>query len=212
MEPACRLALEAGFGSLERWRDALVACAKALAGEAGWVTLVFQPGEGRLVLQAACDPMRALAGGVPVLALEMVAHASPLAAGAAVDAFMADINWAGVYARYQQAVHAASEPFGRVAEEIGDALLLDVRRAGVFAQSTAMIPGALWRDPATVGVWSSELPADREVVVYCVYGHEVGRATALRLRASGLNARYLQGGIDGWQAAGRPTQPKGAAT
>ena len=45
---------------------------------------------------------------------------------------------------------------------------------------------------------------DREVVVYCVYGHEVGRATALRLRAAGLKARYLRGGIDGWQAAGRP--------
>jgi Fe-Mn family superoxide dismutase len=36
------------------------------------------------------------------------------------------------------------------------------------------------------------------------YGHEVGRSTAMRLRAAGLNARYLRGGIDGWQAAGRP--------
>ncbi len=29
-------------------------------------------------------------------------------------------------------------------------------------------------------------------------------ATALRLRAAGLNARFLHGGIDAWQAAGRP--------
>jgi Fe-Mn family superoxide dismutase len=41
------------------------------------------------------------------------------------------------------------------------------------------------------------------VLVYCVYGHEVGRSTAMRLRAGGLNARYLGGGIDGWQTEGR---------
>jgi superoxide dismutase, Fe-Mn family len=41
-----------------------------------------------------------------------------------------------------------------------------------------------------------------------VHGHEVSRATALRLRAAGLNARYLRGGIDSWQAAGRPIVDK----
>jgi Fe-Mn family superoxide dismutase len=46
------------------------------------------------------------------------------------------------------------------------------------------------------------------VIVYCVHGHEVGRATALRLRAAGLNARFLRGGIEGWQAAGRALEPK----
>jgi Fe-Mn family superoxide dismutase len=50
------------------------------------------------------------------------------------------------------------------------------------------------------------------VIVYCVYGHEVGRATALRLRAAGLKARYLRGGIDGWQTAGRALNPKGATS
>jgi Fe-Mn family superoxide dismutase len=37
-------------------------------------------------------------------------------------------------------------------------------------------------------------------------------ATAMRLRAAGLNARYLRGGLDGWQAAGRPTQTQGIST
>jgi Fe-Mn family superoxide dismutase len=32
-----------------------------------------------------------------------------------------------------------------------------------------------------------------------VYGHEVGRATALRLRAAGIDAHFLRGGIDGWR-------------
>jgi len=40
--------------------------------------------------------------------------------------------------------------------------------------------------------------------VYCVYGHEVGRSTALRLRAQGINARFLKGGIDEWQKANLP--------
>lgn len=73
-----------------------------------------------------------------------------------------------------------------------------------------MIPGARWYDPAAVATWSAELPAGRELIVYCVYGHEVGRATAMRLRAAGLNARYLRGGIDGWQSAGLPLVDKPA--
>jgi Fe-Mn family superoxide dismutase len=40
----------------------------------------------------------------------------------------------------------------------------------------------------------------------------VSRATALRLRAAGVNARYLSGGIDGWQASGRPLVDKTAAS
>ena len=60
-----------------------------------------------------------------------------------------------------------------------------------------------------MGRWATELPLTREVIVYCIYGHEVGRATALRLRAAGINARYLHGGIDAWTIAGRPLQNRG---
>jgi Fe-Mn family superoxide dismutase len=211
MEPAMKLALDASFGSADRWRDEFTAMGKALGGGSGWVLLMFQPREGTLVNQWAADHTHALAGGVPLLALDMYEHAYHMDFGAAaaayVDAFMANIDWAAVYGRYQLAVHAASEPFG--ADDVGDALLLDVRRAGVFDQARTMIAGARWCDPAAVSAWAAEQPADRDVVVYCVYGHEVGRATAMRLRAAGLNARYLRGGIDGWQAAGRPLAEKG---
>jgi Fe-Mn family superoxide dismutase len=216
MEPAMKLALDTNFGSLERWREEFVACAKALGGGSGWMLLVFQPREGTLVNQWAADHTHALAGGTPILALDMYEHAYHLDFGAAaaayVDAFMGNIDWAGVYARYQVAVHAASEGFGSAQDDATNALLLDVRRAGVYEQAVTMIPGARWCDPASVGQWARDLPRDREVIVYCVYGHEVGRATALRLRAAGVNARYLRGGIDGWQAAGRSTQTKGTST
>ena len=210
-DPAA-LALDANFGSVERWREEFIAMGKALGGGSGWVLLVFQPREGTLVNPWAADHTQAVAGGVPILALDMYEHAYHMdygaAAGAYVDAFMGNIDWAAVYGRYQRAVHAASETFGVSQDAIGDAMVLDVRRAGVYGQARTMIPGARWCDPATVSTWSAELPADHERVVYCVYGHEVGRATAMRLRAAGLNARYLRGGVDGWQAAGRPLVDK----
>jgi superoxide dismutase, Fe-Mn family len=55
------------------------------------------------------------------------------------------------------------------------------------------------------------LPKDSAVIVYCIYGHEVGRATALRLRSAGVNARFLEGGIDAWQSAGRAVMAKPAS-
>lgn len=207
MEPAMQLALDASFGSFERWREEFSACAKALGGGSGWMLLMFQPREGTLVNQWAADHTHTLAGGVPLLALDMYEHAYHLdfgaAVGAYVDAFMACINWAGVYTRYQAAVNAASERYGCGHADVPGALVLDVRRAGVFAQATQMMPGARWCDPATVGQWSTDLPRDQLVVVYCVYGHEVSRAAVLRLRAAGVDARYLRGGLDGWQAAGQ---------
>jgi len=197
MEPAMALALSASFGSVERWREAFIAMAKAQGGGSGWLLLTFQPREGMLVNHRAADHTQALAGGVPILVLDRHEHT-------------ANIAWAPVYQRYQDAVHAASEPFGAPQEDVGSSLVFDVRRAGVFDKAPSMIPGARWCDPASVGQWASELPADRDIVVYCVYGHEVGRVTAMRLRAAGLRARYLRGGIDAWQAAGQPLAPKGA--
>ena len=216
MEQAMALALAANFGSVERWREEFVAMGKALGGGSGWVLLMFQPREGTLVNQWAADHTHALAGGAPLLALDMYEHSYHMdfgaAAGAYVDAFMDDIDWAKVYGRYQAAVHGASESFGATQDDVAGAMLLDVRRAGMYEQATTMIPGANWRDPALVADWTKELPADREVIVYCVYGHEVGRATALRLRAAGLKARYLRGGIDGWRAAGQVLDPKEASS
>ncbi len=106
-------------------------------------------------------------------------------------------------------MEAASDAFAVDAGEIGDAPLIDVRRAAVYADAPSVIPGAAWRDPAHVAEWARELPAGAPVILYCVRGHEVSRAAVLRLRASGRDARHLRGGIEGWLGAGRPVQPKG---
>ena len=212
--PPMALALAGSFGSVERWRDEFVAMGKALGGGSGWVLLSFLPREGTLVNQWAADHTHALAGAVPILALDMYEHAYHLdhgaAAGAYVDAFMANIAWDKVYARYQQAVHSTSEGLAADLDRLDPAqcMVLDVRRAGVFQQAKSMLPDARWCDPAQVQDWAGELPKDRDVLVYCVYGHEVGRSTAMKLRAAGVRAHFLAGGIDGWAKAGRSVQAK----
>ena len=212
MVPAMELALMASFGSVARWREEFVAMGKALGGAAGWVTLVFVPQEGQLVNQWAADHTQMIAGGAPVLTMDMYEHAYHLDHGANVaayvEAFMSNIAWDKVYARYQHAVHAVGEALAAHPDTVEAALLVDVRRAGVFAKASAMLPGAVWKDPALVAQWAAELPTDRDVLVYCIYGHEVGRSTAMQLKARGVNARYLSSGIDAWEKMGKPVQAK----
>ena len=216
MVPAMTLALEANFGSVDRWRAEFVAMGKALGGGSGWVLLTFLPRDGSLVNQWAADHTDALAGGIPILALDMYEHAYHMDYGAAaaayVDAFMANIDWAQVYDRYQGAVHGASEPFAAGQDDLATAQVLDVRRAGMFEKAETLIAGASWRDPAAVATWARDVPRDKEIVVYCVYGHEVGRATALRLRAQGVKARFLRAeSMPGKPPDGRSI-PRGAAS
>lgn len=203
MEPAMALALTANFGSVENWRETFVSLAKAADSSQDRVVMAFRPQDSTLVNLRWVEGSQTATDVVPILVID------PYRQAARVEDMIAEIDWADVYARYQHAVHALSEPFAATQDDLAGAVLVDVRRSGVFEQAATMIPGARWRDPAQVAKWSTELPPGREVIVYCVYGHEVGRATAMRLRAAGRNARFLSGGIDGWQAAGRPLEPKG---
>lgn len=94
-------------------------------------------------------------------------------------------------------------------------LVIDVRRTPAFLGANDMIAGALRRDPATVANWSRALPRARDVVVYCVHGHEVSQNAAKALRDAGLGARFLEGGIEeGWIGNGGALahKPKDAAT
>lgn len=198
MTPAMALALQGSFGSEARWRESLAAVA-ATAGEQPLV-LAFDRRRGVLVNRPAGSMT---ADDVPLLALRTAPPSS-----ATLDA----LRWGPVYERYQAAVDAATPAFGAEPDDLAQAQLVDVRRAGVFENAQAMLPGAQWKDPALVADWAGELDRTKPVVVYCVYGHEVGRVTALRLRAAGLDARYLRGGIDGWQSTGRPLVPRPAAS
>jgi len=111
MAAGMKRALESSFASVERWRAEFVAMGKALGGGSGWVLLTFMPRDATLVNQWAADHTHAVAGGVPLLALDMYEHAYHLDFGAAaasyVDAFMGNIDWAAVSERYQRALQGA---------------------------------------------------------------------------------------------------------
>lgn len=93
-------------------------------------------------------------------------------------------------------------------------LVIDVRRAPVFSEAPDLMAGALCRDPADVSRWMAALPPAADVVVYCVHGHQVSQGVALALREAGMNARFLDHGLEGWREAGGPVvaKPAGART
>jgi rhodanese-related sulfurtransferase len=90
--------------------------------------------------------------------------------------------------------------------------LVDVRRPQAFLEDPHVIPGAVRRLPDAVDTWAAALEPWRPVVVYCVRGHEVGQGAAAALRSCGLDAQYLEGGLEAWRAAGFPTRPHAAPT
>lgn len=83
-------------------------------------------------------------------------------------------------------------------------LLLDVRRVPAFEADLQMIAGAL-RPPADAVAFAAEHARGRQVVAYCVHGHEVSRGAARALADAGQAATFLEGGIEAWRAAGLPT-------
>jgi rhodanese-related sulfurtransferase len=75
-------------------------------------------------------------------------------------------------------------------------LLLDVRRREKFLANSQLLAGALHCAPELVAAFAAAQPP-REVVVYCVYGHNVSEDAVATLRAAGWHARLLAGGIAG---------------
>ena len=208
------VALSRDFGSVEAWRTQFVALAMAMRGGSGWALLAWSARENHLCNHWAADHTNIPAGATPILALDMYEHSYHLDFGADpkgyVAACMDNLHWLRISERYVAAVesstHALAVAADAYAAEPG-LMLIDVRRKGAYEAGTHVIEGATWRDPERVDAWAGEV-AGKEVVVYCVYGHEVGQSTAARLRDAGISARFLTGGIDQWKAAGRPLRPK----
>jgi len=97
-EPGTSLrdAITRDFGSYERWRSEFIAMGKALGGGSGWVLLSWSPHDRKLVNQWASDHCHTLAGGTPILALDMYEHSYHIDVGAKaatyVDTFMSVIR------------------------------------------------------------------------------------------------------------------------
>ena len=209
------------FGSIERWRSEFVAMAGALAGGSGWVLLTYVPRDRRLVNQTASDHGQSIAGGLPILALDMYEHAYHLDFGANatayIDAFMRNVDWNSVETRYQDAIGVApvrslvQKEFADVpsvaVEEVKAMLdsgapvqIVDARPQHYYSRGQEIMEGAVWRDPERVKEWIGDLSKAEPVVVFCVYGFHVGCETAKTLREAGFDARYMEGGHSAWKA------------
>ncbi|WP_419694831.1 superoxide dismutase [Mesorhizobium muleiense] len=102
-------ALARDFGSFDRWRAEFSAMGRAQGGGSGWVLLTYSPRDRKLVNAWAADHTTTIAGGVPVLALDMYEHSYHIDFGAKaadyVDVFVAAVNWPNVLRLYGQAQH-----------------------------------------------------------------------------------------------------------
>jgi Fe-Mn family superoxide dismutase len=216
-------ALARDFGSVHRWRSEFSAMGYALGGGSGWVLLTWMPRDGRLINQYASDHGQAIAGGVPILALDMYEHAYHIDFGANVkayvDTFLRNVEWKAVEERFEEAAKVApprqllQPEFGDIqgvgVEEVQAMLaegkplqLIDTRPKHFVSRQLDIADGVTWRDPERVGEWMDELKKDEPVVVYCAYGFHVGCKTAIALRDAGFDARYMNVGHSGWKAVG----------
>jgi Fe-Mn family superoxide dismutase len=186
------------------------------------------PADRRLINQYAAEHTQAVAGGIPILALDMFEHAYHMDFGANakayVDAFLRNVDWKAVEGRYEDA--AKVEPLRPVEQpEFGDlpgvgveevqAMLdagkplqfIDARPRHFVSRTQEIIDGATWRDPDHVQEWAGELSKSDPVVVFCAYGFHVGCKTAIALREAGFDAKYMKAGHSGWRATGRAIKP-----
>jgi len=209
------------FGSVARWRHEFVALASTLSSSSGWVLLTYVPRDGRLINQIASDHGQNIAGGIPIMALDMYEHAYHLDFGANatayVAAFMRNIDWNAVQGRYEDAVKVrpprpleqnlfADLPAVSVEEvkamlDAGTAVqIIDTRPRHYSSKAQDIMKEATWRDPERVDEWIGELSKTEPVVTFCVYGFHIGCETAATLRKAGFDARYMAGGHFAWKA------------
>jgi Fe-Mn family superoxide dismutase len=220
-------AIAKDFGSVDRWRQEFVSIANGLAGGSGWVLLTYVPRDGRLINQIASEQDQGIAGGVPILALDMYEHAYHLEfganAGAYVAAFMRNIDWSAVALRCEDAIKVTpprplEQPqFADVpsisVEEVSAMLksgtpvqIIDTRPRHYTTKAQDIMEGAVWRDPERMDDWIDTLSKTEPVVTFCVYGFHIGCETASTLRKAGFDARYMAGGHFAWKAIKGPVR------
>ena len=100
-------AIDRDFGGFERWRSEFVGMGKTLGGGSGWVILACDKHGKKLVNSWANDHTQNIAGGDPLLVLDMFEHAYQMDFGAKaadyVKVVMAAVDWSNadrLYGKY----------------------------------------------------------------------------------------------------------------
>jgi len=85
--------------------------------------------------------------------------------------------------------------------------LIDVRTNEDFAADPRLIPGAVRHNHEDVARWGEHY-AGRSAIVTCLRGQKLAQGTAAWLRHLDASAETLEGGFEGWKAAGLPLVPE----
>ncbi|MEH6631137.1 MAG: Fe-Mn family superoxide dismutase [Halopseudomonas aestusnigri] len=192
----------------------------------GWVVLAWSNRQRRLINIASNKASETLVDAHPILVLNINEDAYALDYGSDrksyVDAFMNNIQWGCVAHRFTQTInHQAinkrqKEKSPDVADghisvkelkglvDCGDDsyTVIDVRHDDDRKRYRFRIMETDFRDSFNVKSWTSEIPRGKLVVVYCMYGFWVSQKVAEELRAQGVNALSLSGGVTAWRAMG----------
>jgi Fe-Mn family superoxide dismutase len=99
--------LDNWFGSFEAWEAEFRRTAMSLAGGSGWCVLSYNQHTSSLHNYWAWDHMHGAVTGAPLIALDMYEHSYHMDYGTAaaryIDAFMANLDWEVIDARYRAA-------------------------------------------------------------------------------------------------------------
>lgn len=217
-------ALIEGFGSVSNWKAEIAMMAASHSEAPEWVVLAWCERFGRLQNVASHGGRLVLCGSVPILALDLRPHIYAPVFGedqlSYVDTYLQNIHWG----RVAQGLASTLRPSSRdenqsegvaqisVAElrdlmenEKDAPLVLDIRHGDDRERYPSRIADTDWRNSFKVAEWVDEIPRDRPVIVYCMYGFWVSQKVAGELRAEGIDAYSLEGGVTAWRAMGLPS-------
>jgi Fe-Mn family superoxide dismutase len=104
--------LTASYGSFGKWEEHFRALGLSLGGGSGWAIVDYNLHEGDVRTYWAGNHTQTLAGGLPLLVMDMYEHAYAIDYGAAaakyIDAFFQNINWDTVNGRLEAAEKASA--------------------------------------------------------------------------------------------------------
>ena len=191
---------------------------KALGGGSGWVLLTRSPRDGRLVNHWAADHAHSLAGGTPILALDMYEHAYHIDFGGQRRRPMSMPSWpTSTGSASPRASPASRRPsqaaHGRHAD--GAPRMLEAIRRSAGARRP---PGRRRRRcRCACAARGARRPSRSTRSRRAAQGAKAARLLRLglpgrrRLRRRAARARHrrrrLAGGIAAWRADGLPTEP-----
>ena len=205
-----------------------MALAEALTGDSGWILLTYVPRDDRLINHSARITPESIAGGIPILALDMYEHAYHIEYGSEYDGVHRGLHAQHSLGSGRGAVHRCHRQCSRprsldqpefkdvpsiTPEEVQEMLssgqrlqIIDTRPRHYSTRAQDIVEGAVWRDPERIEEWMTSLSKDEPVVTFCVYGFHIGCQSAAALRKAGFDARYMAGGHYAWKAIKGPVK------